>query len=114
MEKILHQYGCKDAYDTYDLLNLPTQKMTRFAGQVLKIKKYVIFEYVHNRTGEIMHGLRLETEDGESVGTSSKTFVSGMESFIECAGTDEIHQMRIGTGQSRNGQEFLVFQPVRE
>ena len=113
MEKILHQYGCKDAYDTYDLLKLPCAKLQRHSGETIEIDKYVIFEYVHQKTGEVMHGLRLVTTDGENLGTSSKTFVSGMESFIECAGSEEIRKFMVGEGTSRTGQQFLIFKPVR-
>ena len=107
--KIIREYGINgDKRLRYNLTEGGGQSISEMIGQRLQIKAYVLFD-VENQDEETNRILKVLTEDGEIVGTSSGSFISGFERFLDCMESDECTEFEIGQRTSKAGRKYLQF-----
>ena len=107
--KIVRESGINgDKRLRYNLTEGAGQSISEMIGQRLQIKAYVLIE-TENQDAETQRILKLLTEDGEIVGTSSGSFIAGFERFLDCMESDECTEMEIGQRTSKAGRKYLQF-----
>lgn len=93
--------------DIYALTKSPEiSKMKDAAGQVLEIAAWVEYKDV-NKDGEEREILSIRTSDNDTLATNSRTFIEAFNDCIDIFG-DDLKQIKVSTGTSRNGRTYLV------
>lgn len=109
MAKIIKQFGFNDKREQYNLLNSPAGKMRDHVGERLQVAAWAFIERENRETGEVTTVFMVKTIDGEMLGTSSRSFCEGVETFLACFDEEELTEFEIGKAISRGGREYLVF-----
>lgn len=109
MSKINSQFGFDSKRDQYNVLNTPAGKMKDHVGERIQITAWAMIERDNHETGEITHVFICKTVDGEFIGTSSKSFIEGVETFLSCFEPGELNEFEVGKATSRGGRDYLVF-----
>lgn len=78
-------------------------------GQKIQVKAYVLFSNTNAETAEITERLRLLTTDNEILGTSSPSFIQGLERYLDCMESDELTELEVSQGTSKAGHKYLTF-----
>lgn len=95
--------------DLYFLTSSPEiEKMTTVKGETLALDKWVLFEDVNRKTGEMQRILSIKSGD-KMYATNSATFIESLETMMKCFDTMglEVHHVRVTTGTSKGGREFI-------
>lgn len=106
--KILNQYPeeltKRDAYKLTEAQSV--KKMQEAAGSVLNPEKWVLYEDLDNRSGEMKTVLVIE-DNGERFGTISPTFI---RSFCKAADTfeNEVGPIKVLELQTKSGRAFIT------
>ena len=107
---IIKEWGVTDKRQRYNLMEATGTNLRDMVGQRLELKAYMIVETADPATGEMHKALKGETVEGEIFGTSSASFISGMERFLLCMETDACTEMGVGKQRSqKTGHEYLTF-----
>lgn len=109
MAKILSQYNFTDKREQYNLLNTPAGKMRDHVGERLEVKAWAFIERENRDGGESTKVFMVKTGDGELIGTSSKSFIDGVENFLSVFDPEELTEFEIAKGVSRGGRDYLIF-----
>lgn len=109
--RILHENGIgTDKKLRYNMVEGVGPSLADFIGQHFEIKAYVIFENDPKAEGEEpTKVLKVLLEDGQIAGTTSKSFINGMERYIACIESDEITEMGVGQAKSKQNRPYLTF-----
>lgn len=99
------------AKDLYSLTKgNDVRKMADAEGEILNIKKFVLYEDANNE-GVVSDVLAVETAEGARYATNSKTFIrnfSDIVSMYENAGEQLPTSFKVGSGTSRAGRKYLT------
>ena len=107
---ILHEYGIgNDKKVRYNLTQASGSSLKDYIGQRLNIKAYILFDAEDVTTNEVHRTLKILTDEGEYIGTRSKSFIRGFEDFLACMESDECTEMGIEERQSKQGRNYLTF-----
>ena len=109
MAKILSSHGINDKRELYNILNTPAGKMRDHKGERIEVDGFAFVERENTQTGEVTEVFMVKTKDGEILGTSSKSFVDGVKTFIDLLGADELTAFTVGTAVSKSGRDYMIF-----
>lgn len=84
------------------------QKMTSVKGQVLDVDLWCRFTDIREDTGEEIELLSIMTPEHEVYATNSKTFIEAFMQIVDVFGTDGFNRIKVGTGSSKAGREFIT------
>ena len=104
MLDIINQYPPDmDKKTAYKLMNSnSTQKMSDYAGSVIQVVAWCIFE------DEDRIVLSIMTDDAEIIATVSATFIGAFEKMVDHFGADEVSAIKVVSGTSKAGREFIT------
>lgn len=90
-----------------------TKPLKDYTGQTIPVKAMALLEDV-SENGEVIVIARIMDDDGIVYGTSSKSFVRALTGAWEYAERWKIgiEALKIMTGRSRNGRDYLTCNPV--
>ena len=108
MSKILSQYNFSDKREQYNLLNTPAGKMRDHIGERLEVKAWAFIERASS-DGNLTKVFMIKTGDDELIGTSSKSFIDGVENFLAVFEPEELTELEVSKGVSRGGRDYLIF-----
>lgn len=104
MEKLL---GSKNLDKKLEYkLTHQTRSMTELKGSQIKPEAWLIFTDTDYKTGEEKEVVAMIVE-GDSYSTISATFIREFKDIVE-AFEDDIPEMKVVTGRSKNNREFLT------
>lgn len=107
---IIREWGINgDKRKRYNLCETAGANLSDMAGQRIKITAYIEIESPNPETGEMVRTLKCLTEDGECVGTRSKSFISGFERFLACMEEDACEEFEIVKVRSKQGRTYITF-----
>ena len=110
MPKIIMVHGIEDKREQYNLLNTPADKMKNHIGERIEVEGFAFIEReALTPDAQPTKVFLVKTKDGELIGTSSKSFVDGVQMFLELLGARELTTFEVGKASSKNGREYLVF-----
>lgn len=97
--------------DIYRLTKAPnTKKMSDAKGTRIELDKWVLYEDVNKKTGELQKILAIATPSGECFATNSKTFIDDFIDMVEMfyyAG-ETVPSIVVTSGISKAGREFIT------
>ena len=108
MAKILMAHGIEDKREQYNLMNTPADKMRNHIGERIEVAGFAFVER-DSADGTPTKVFMVKTKDGELIGTSSKSFVDGVETFLNLLGADELTEFEVSKAVSKSGRDYLVF-----
>ena len=107
---IVREFGVNgDKRVRYNLIEAKGGRLSDMVGQRIPVKAYVLIEDEDKETGERRKSLNVLTEDGEIVGTNSRSFIEGFERFLTCMESDECTEFEVCHAKSRAGRTYLTF-----
>lgn len=108
---IAREYGINgDRKLRYNLLeSRDGGSLNNCVGQKIQIKAYVLITDTNPETAEVTRRLRLLTTDNEILGTSSSSFIQGLERYLDCMESDELTELEVSQGTSKAGRRYLTF-----
>ena len=107
---IVKEFGINgDKRVRYNLIEAKGGRLSDMVGQRIGVKAYVLIEEPDRETGEMRKTLNVLTEDGEVVGTNSRSFIEGFEKFLVCMESDECTEFEVCNARSRAGRTYLTF-----
>ena len=108
MAKITMVHGINDKREQYNLMNTPADKMRNHIGERIEVAGFAFVER-EDKDGVTSKVFMVKTRDGELIGTSSKSFVDGVETFLNLLGADELTEFEVGKAVSKSGRDYLIF-----
>lgn len=107
---IIREYGVESKLDKYNLMVASGRNLNEFRGQTIEIRAYMIVEETTN-DGELVKSLKVISKEGEVIGTRSKTYISGFETYLDFMETDELARMKVVPKPTKAGRTCLTFEP---
>jgi len=80
-------------------------KLSAMEGQILEITDWILYEDVDSE-GEAREIFSCRTREGEALASNSATVVRTFNDILDCFEPEEIHKIKVISGQSRNGRTF--------
>lgn len=110
MARIIKSAGLTDKKAEYNIVNARGGKLSDHVGERINIKAFAYIERV-NTDGAVTVSFICETIDGEYLGTNSRSFIDGLDTYLGIFGEGDLltEGFEVEQAASKSGRHYITF-----